>query len=85
MPYWSVIVASIAALLLTIVAAELWLRRSQHTDLTNALAATLHFLIDGLSAFGVTGMVTQVHAAARRPLVALRLFESTSWSAVSPC
>ncbi len=59
-PYWAVIVASLAALLATVLVSELWVARGLHASLTNALAAALHFAVDGISAFLVTGLTTQV-------------------------
>lgn len=59
-PYWSVVVASLLALLATVAAGELWAGRRRYADLSDALAAALHFTIDGISAFAVAGMMTQV-------------------------
>ena len=61
-PYWLAILASLAALLASVLAAELWLARRLHADATDAAAAVLHFVSDGISAFLVTGLATEVRA-----------------------
>ncbi|KAL4451567.1 hypothetical protein ABPG75_007229 [Micractinium tetrahymenae] len=59
-PYWLACTVSAVALLLSVLLCELLLARRLHADLTDALAAALHFLIDGIAAFVVTGLATTV-------------------------
>jgi hypothetical protein len=61
-PYWLAILTSLAALLASVLAAELWLARRMHADATDAAAAVLHFVVDGISAFLVTGLATEVRS-----------------------
>ena len=59
-PYWVAVLASLVALVLSILVAELWLGWRLHADATDAVATVLHFLVDGISAFIVTGLATTV-------------------------
>lgn len=59
-PYWAAILASFAALVVTILLVELWLARRLHADITDAVSAAVHFIVDGMSAFAVTGLATTV-------------------------
>lgn len=59
-PYWLVIVVGVLSIAASILAAELWLARHTHADASDALAAALHFFLDAISAFFVTGLVTEV-------------------------
>ncbi|KAL4428839.1 hypothetical protein ABPG77_005277 [Micractinium sp. CCAP 211/92] len=59
-PYWLACTISALTLLLSVLACELALGRRLHADLTDALAAVLHFLIDGIAAFAVTALATGV-------------------------
>ena len=61
-PYWLVIVAGVLTIVGSILAAELWLARHAHADASDALAAVLYFFLDAISAFFVTGLVTEVGA-----------------------
>lgn len=60
MPYWLACTISALTLLLSVLACELALGRRLHADLTDALAAVLHFLVDGIAAFAVTALATGV-------------------------
>lgn len=64
-PYWLVIVIGLVTIIGSILAAELWLARHGYADASDALAACLYFFLDAISAFAVTGTVTEVGAAAR--------------------
>ena len=59
-PYWCTVVFPLAALALTAAASELWLGARQHGDATGAVAACLHFLLEGISAVVLTGLYTSV-------------------------
>lgn len=57
-PYWVAVLVSLAAALGSVLLCELCL--AHHSDATDALAAVVHFVVDALSAFFVTGLATSV-------------------------
>lgn len=59
-PYWLACLVSALMALLSIMAGEVLLGRRRLAGLTDALAATLHFFIDAIAAFIVTGLGTTV-------------------------
>lgn len=71
-PYWLVIVIGLVTIIGSILAAELWLARHGYADASDALAACLYFFLDAISAFAVTGTVTEVSVRLRMCLVDVR-------------
>lgn len=71
-PYWLVIVIGLITIIGSILAAELWLARHGYADASDALAACLYFFLDAISAFAVTGTVTEVSVRLRMCLVDVR-------------
>ena len=64
-PYWVVIVVSVLAFVGSILVAELVLARRLHASATDAAAAALFFFLDGLSAFFMSALVTEVRWCSR--------------------